>query len=101
MQLVSLRLLLNLSFDGKIRSRIVELDIIPLLVSSIAKAPLVCILSLAADHRQGVVGVITCVLYHVSMDETNRKAFENGDILAAVSNNRVFAMLFLGEVSSP
>lgn len=72
LQAVALRLLLNLSFDARVRAGIVALGMLPVLVALMGKP------------NPFAPGVVVCILYHISMDDALRAAFENGECLAAM-----------------
>ncbi|GAB6027026.1 Kinesin-associated protein 3, variant 2 [Chamberlinius hualienensis] len=58
---VTLRLLLNLSFDTELKNRMVKVGLLPLLIQQLTND----------KHRQTVLGI----LYHISMDDNYKSLF--------------------------
>ena len=64
---ITLGLLLNLSFDGDLRRRMSELQLLPRLVEL-----------LADPEFASLSGVVLSVLYHISIDDENKPHFSSG-----------------------
>lgn len=79
---ITLRLLLNLSFDRDIRAQIVRIGLLPKLVDLIGnlffnikltiKSEIICLLFLD-DENQRLICL--CLLYHLSMDDRTKGYF--------------------------
>ena len=74
---IALRLILNLTFDTEMRDKAVKSGLIPKLVDLIS-----------LEHHSVVV---TCILYHISMDDKYRSYFSYTDCIPLV---RYFKVLF-------
>lgn len=73
---ITLRLLLNLSFDRDIRAQIVRIGLLPKLVDLIGKNSFIVSfrnLSLPDDENQRLICL--CLLYHLSMDDKTKGYF--------------------------
>jgi len=68
---VTLGLLLNLSFDRELRTRIVELGLLPRLME-------------LAQTREGSLCVVTSILFNLSTDDENKSHFNDLDCINAM-----------------
>ncbi len=101
---ISLRLLLNLSFDKDMRSKMVKVGLLPKLVGLLRKlrrkhssntktqfslvnsgiTPThLCLVSATENHSL----IVLCILYHLSMDEKCKSLFTFTDCIPMVGNH--------------
>ncbi|XP_066518072.1 kinesin-associated protein 3b isoform X2 [Hoplias malabaricus] len=64
---MTLRLLLNLSFDTGLRSKMVQVGLLPKLTALLA----------SESHKQ----IVMCILYHISMDDRSKAMFAYTDCI--------------------